>query len=146
MPLPSRPPITRLCCVDCGVENSVFDRRNNRCAGCGGMLFRPAVHPMGATARTLDAVAASLVMAVAGVAVLAAGGWMIIGVVVIILVVPVYLLFAASVPGGVILVLVVAAWLLHQASRPEAIARRGRQRHARRVRRELKRIPDDLPI
>jgi membrane protein implicated in regulation of membrane protease activity len=85
-------------------------------------------------------------LGVVGIAALAAGGWMIIGAVVIVLVVPVYLLFAVSVPVGITLVLIVAAWLIHRGSRPAAIARREQARRGRQIKRELERIPDDLPV
>jgi hypothetical protein len=145
-PVPSRPPITRLCCLKCGVENAVFTPTSNICIGCGKALFR-LQHPKSSkTGEFMGTLLSVLWYGGWGIAMLVVGGWWVIGLGLLILYLPVYALFDISPVLGVISVLAFAAWLLHRMSRPEAVARRRQRQQRQRIRRELKSVGDDLPI
>ena len=145
-PLPSRPSITQLCCVNCGVENSVFTPTNNLCCGCGRALFRPPHPKTSKTDGLIGGIIDVLFYGINGIAILVVGGGWLIGLALLILALPFYALFYWSPPVGVVAVILLAGWLLHRLSRPESIARRQRRKQRRRIQRELTDIGDDLPV
>src|SRR4051812_32933387 len=74
-PKPSRPAITRLCCVNCGVKTSIFQPTHNLCIGWGGGLFRPPQPKVGKAGRAMEV----LWYGGWGIAILFAGvGWLLV--------------------------------------------------------------------
>lgn len=143
-PIPNRPPITRLCCLKCGVESAIYDPRSNGCAGCGGMLFRAPSHPLSKAGKAFDIIFGGLFYGAYGIAILVAGGWWMIGLVLIVLALPFYVVFKLSPPAGLIGSMVLVAWALDRLTRPEAVSRREEASRRRRIKSELKRIPDAI--
>lgn len=144
-PLPSRPPLTRICCVNCGVENSVFDPTHNLCCGCGMKLFSPSRQAPGRAGTFFDRLFKILFFGGYGIGVLIVGGWWMIGLTLVVLAFPFYALFSVSPPAGLVALLLLVAWLLHRVFRPESVQRRTEARRRRQIKRELKSVGDVLP-
>jgi Flp pilus assembly protein TadB len=119
--------------VNCGVENAVYQPRSNRCCGCGGELFRLPREPRSGVERLFEGI---FWIVMAGVMLFAGLGW-VIGVCIIVMSLPLFVLYGLSPVAFWLAVLFGAAGIAYWSQRPSAVAKRRARRRQRQLRREL---------